>query len=213
MKSNKFIIRFAYSVLLKYTWNWENITILGQKILDVRVIPAQEVNSVYVCVFETWVDLKNPRFQSHTCTLTFIFSAWAVIERNIAKFKVEQETNVASDRDWISFHLSQRPNVLGLSTFHYFPTTILIILSLETRNEKNILNSENFPPFERLEGTLLSTSVVRRWKIDDGTTKMAISIFSRCKICFQRFEWFFVKPIHKNLSTLLYYKDFLFLLF
>ena len=28
--------------MLEYTWNWENIAILGQEILNVRDIPAQE---------------------------------------------------------------------------------------------------------------------------------------------------------------------------
>ena len=45
LRSNKFIICFAYFVLLKYSYNWENIAILTTNSRRAwHVIPAQEVN-------------------------------------------------------------------------------------------------------------------------------------------------------------------------
>ena len=46
-KCNKFIICFAYFVLLKYAYNWENVAILGQK------VPAQEVKHFLVSSVST----------------------------------------------------------------------------------------------------------------------------------------------------------------
>ena len=61
LRSNKFIIYFAW-VMLKYTWNWENIAILGnQEVLEEVKLVRKQIGYIRVSAFANTTDIVVTR--------------------------------------------------------------------------------------------------------------------------------------------------------